>query len=74
MIHEFDTIIYPFKIWISISSNLNEITDIFFDGKTKEEFIFTRTDDYEAITLPVIKKENWKIGVVVCLKASSICM
>ena len=69
MIHEFDPFIYPFKIWITISSNLNEITDLFFDGETNEEFTFIRTDNYEAMTFPVIKKDNRKIGVVICFKS-----
>jgi hypothetical protein len=68
MIHEFDTVIYPFKIWITISSNLNEITEMFFDGETKKEFSFINTDNYEAMALPVIKKENREIGIVICFK------
>jgi hypothetical protein len=73
MIHEFDTVIYPFKIWITISSNLNEITEMFFDGETKKEFSFINTENYEAMVLLAIKKDNDNIGVIIIFQKRKYC-
>jgi hypothetical protein len=36
-IHEFDPVVYPFKIWIVIDKNLLEIENNFLDSETMEK-------------------------------------
>ena len=72
-IHEFDPVIYPFRIWVSINPSLEEVSEKFY-GLTDE---MERVDIDEkwldedrfkiATTSPVsIKKDGW-CGLLVCI-------
>lgn len=69
-IHEFDPVIYPFKLWIIIDKSPNAISDNFDEYSGKPiEFIDRDTKGLEAFTMPVIRKENPKFGVIIFLRS-----
>lgn len=63
-IHEFDPVIYPFKLWIMVTNNVNDVNNNFTDRKgnliDKEYF-----DRQAAITQFVIKKDTEQYGVLI---------
>jgi hypothetical protein len=69
-IHEFDPIIYPYKLWIIIDKKPTEIANKFneYNGKPIE-FIDIDTMSFEAFTMPVERKENHKIGVIIFFRS-----
>jgi len=69
-IYEFDPVIYPYGIWIVIDNNPNLIPDLFdeYSGKPIES-IDRDTKGLEAFTMPVIRKENPKFGVVIFFRS-----
>lgn len=73
IIHQFDPVIYPFKLWICISEDLTASTDRFFDAKTESDFVFENTKRYAAMTLPVIEKKENFYGVLVLYKKKKYC-
>lgn len=63
-IHEFDPVIYPYKLWIIISKNYSCVAEHFYndDGSEITAIDFKNID---AFTIPVIEKKSKKLGVVI---------
>lgn len=59
MIHEFDPVIYPRKLWITYDATPEELNNFFSGTKFKEE------DGYYGITYTVQKSSNNKGGVLI---------
>ena len=69
-VHEFDPEIYPYKLWVVISKTSEPIMEMFkeYSGDDiifKESFI----NSSRALTLPVIKKDTLKYGVLLHIKS-----
>lgn len=65
MIHEFDTIIYPCKIWITYDATVEEIADEFprGDGNGK---VFRSVESYNAYAITdFLQNEDRKYGVLI---------
>ena len=76
ILHEFDPVIYPFKLWVVISSNLNEIAGNFIDGKTSESIDLSDIEDHTdafALNNYVKHKETNKNGFLVVFKNKKAC-
>lgn len=72
IVREFDPVIYPYKIWIAVSSNLNMACEMFLDAETDKDFIFSDGDDssrYAAMALPAIKKNGRYCGTLILFKS-----
>lgn len=73
MIHEFETGIYPFRLWVSDDPNRDDLRarfDSFGDsGKTEDfpEEIVLGNPIAAACCIPVIEKERKAIGIVCCI-------
>ncbi|MFA5849932.1 MAG: hypothetical protein WC833_08610 [Bacteroidales bacterium] len=69
-IHEFDPVIYPYKLWIIIDKKPTLISDKFneYDG-TPIEFIDRDTNRTAAFTMPVIRKEKPNYGVIIFFRS-----
>lgn len=68
-IHQFDPEIYPFKIWVCISSSSTEADKHFLDARTDKEFENIELSMFEAYTCYVRNKENRFFGAVIVFKA-----
>jgi hypothetical protein len=75
-IHEFDPVVYPFKIWIVIDKNLLEIGNNFLDSETMEKI---KLHDIENISDAfiydkyVISMSGNKNGFLVVFKNKKAC-
>ena len=69
-IHEFNPVIYPYKLWIIIDKNPNGIVKKFdkYSGNSID-FIERDTNGLEAFTMPVVRKENSKFGVIIFFRS-----
>jgi hypothetical protein len=72
IIHEFDPVIYPYKLWVIIAKD-PDIIEEKFDEYTGGRIVFVPgdVDRSEAFAMPVSRKENPKFGVIVCNIAGS---
>ena len=73
IIHQFDPVIYPRKVWIAITSDLKNISDMFLDKNSKGEMIYIESisNKFHAITQLVTQKETNYLGVVIVFSLKS---
>ena len=66
-IHQFDPVIYPFKLWVSVTDNLYPIADRFIkpSGKSFDTDFVTH---HLAFTDTVVEKETALWGVIAVFK------
>ena len=65
-LHEFDPVIYPFKIWICIAKDFKKVLDEnFLDYSTNKAIEFEDEGNTGAVTFAVIKKDTRKFGAVI---------
>lgn len=70
MIHEFDPVIYPYRLWVIIDKNPNVMVEHFKEYVGKEiVFEDGDVDRLEAFTMPVQSKENQRYGVVIFFRS-----
>jgi hypothetical protein len=69
-IHEFNPVIYPYRLWIIIDKKPDAISDIFNEYSGKPiEFIDRDTAMLEAFTMLVARKENEVFGVIIFFRS-----
>lgn len=70
IIHEFDPVVYPYKLWVIIAKD-PDIIEEKFDEYSGERIVFVPgdVDRLEAFVMPVCRKENPKFGVVVFFRS-----
>ncbi|MBK5722568.1 hypothetical protein JGH11_16970 [Dysgonomonas sp. Marseille-P4677] len=69
-IHEFDPVIYPYKLWVIIDKSPTIIADRFNEYTNEPiHFIETDTAKAEAFTMPVVHKENPHYGVLLFFRS-----
>lgn len=69
-IHEFDPVIYPYKLWIVIDKQPTIISEAFDEYSGNPiEFIERDTNNLAAFAMPVSKKENSNYGVVIFFRS-----
>jgi hypothetical protein len=69
-IHEFDPVIYPYKLWVIVDKKPTDIADKFNEYSGKPiDFIDRDTMGLEAFTMPVARKENPKFGVIIFFRS-----
>ncbi len=69
-IHEFDPVIYPYKLWVIINKNPTYIANKFNEYSGNPiDFIERDTNGLEAFTMPVVRKENSKFGVIIFFRS-----
>lgn len=73
IIHEFDPVIYPVKIWIAITDDLNEVSEIFMDYDTKEGISPKFNDKLQAFIQPVARMSDGKIGFLSVFRSMKYC-
>lgn len=69
-IHEFDPVIYPYKLWVIIAPH-PDIIEEKFDEYTGGRIVFVPgdVDRSDAFVMPVSRKENPKFGVIVFFRS-----
>lgn len=69
-IHEFNPIIYPYRLWIVVDKSPKAISDKFdeYSGKPIEN-IERDTKNLAAFTMPVVSKENPEYGVIIFMRS-----
>lgn len=67
IIHEFDPVIYPRKLWIVVTKDMSIITNNFLDKNSKGEMIYSGDigSDFHAITQKVTHKESRLHGSII---------
>ena len=66
ILHEFDPVIYPFKIWVCVSKDIKGVLDEhFLDYNTNKPIEFDEEGKTGAVTFAVIKKDTRKFGAVI---------
>ena len=69
-IHEFDPVIYPYKLWIVIDKQPTIISEYFDEYSGNPiEFIERDTNNLAAFAMPVSKKEDSNYGVVIFFRS-----
>jgi len=68
-VHQFNPVIYPYKLWVIISQGTTIIPDTFYDDHGKEIVDFEPdTCKLEALAMPVKHKQSGHYGVVVLFR------
>lgn len=68
-IHEFDPVIYPYKLWVIIAGSPDIVAKKFDEyGGKPILFVEGDVDRSEAFTMPVRSKNNAAYGVVIFLR------
>lgn len=72
IIHQFDPLIYPVKLWVSITSNNSALKErfIWMYDESEVDINFSKTD---AITGLVRKKDNSLVGILIVFKNRKVC-
>ena len=66
-IHEFDPVIYPYRLWVCVTDSLEPIKERFLTDKQKE--IEGDFDSFKAFAISVIEKsDKYSHGVVIVFK------
>jgi len=74
IIHQFDPVIYPFKLWVSISSDGAAFSDRFKDGDNGKELNVSVINEHEAVTYYVQQKEKpTYFGVLIVFSEKKYC-
>lgn len=73
VIYEFDPVIYPFKLWVSIANNTEYIKSKFLYYPEKEELNFKGKVEFDASVDTVMHKETKMLGFLVYFVNSKAC-
>ena len=73
IIHQFDSVIYPIKLFVSITDNLSGIADKLEEYPSGKPFKTKGANKMEAFTQLVSEKESGYIGVLILFKSKTIC-
>ena len=69
-IHEFDPVIYPYKLWVVVDKKPTGISDVFDEYSGNPiEFIDRDTMGLRAFAMPVTRKEDPYFGVVLFFRS-----
>ncbi|HEY5590677.1 MAG TPA: hypothetical protein VIK55_06625 [Paludibacter sp.] len=72
IIHEFDPVLYPFKIWVTITKNMEGIKER-FEYISGKEFNVSNTEMFNAFVELVVCKESRKVGCIISFESIKIC-
>lgn len=72
IIYEFDPVLYPFKIWVSITKDLEGIKDK-FEYPSGKEFKVENTESFNAFCEYVVCKETRMVGCIILFESVKIC-
>ena len=72
-IQEFNPVIYPFKLWVGITDDFNNISDNFRYYPSFDEIERFSEGKYVAFTHLVENKENKYLGVLITFHSISWC-
>ena len=73
VIHQFDPVIYPFKLWVGKDPTFEEVSEMFYAVSPEMERMDIKRVDYDdnyfsvARTHPVAAKKDGWIGLLVCI-------
>ena len=73
IIHEFDPVIYPVKLWVSIANDTEFIKSKFTYYPQCKELDFKSKVEYDAWVDTVMDLETNKIGFLVCFNNFKAC-
>ena len=65
MIHEFDPVIYPYKLWVVVDKKPNIISEMFNEYDGEEIKSWDNTSNLDAFAMPVRKKDNSRFGCII---------
>lgn len=69
-IHEFDPVIYPYKVWVVIDKSMKEIPDMFIDqGRNPLDHLRDEDLITKAVTIAAIRKEDFRYGVILYFRS-----
>lgn len=71
-IHEFDPVIYPIKIWITVTSNLYQIVNKFIEYPSLDPLNLVFDDKMERFAQMVSDKDSRFIGVLLVFSSKKI--
>lgn len=75
IIHEFDPVVYPFKLWVIISSNLIEIENNFVTSKKRKKIDLSSIKDYhDAFVVNKAVIHDNKYGFLVVFNSKKTCI
>lgn len=72
-IHEFDPVIYPFKLWVVISKDTECVKSKFLRYPKRKELSFKSKVEYDACVDTVMNKETSMIGFLVYFRDIKAC-
>lgn len=73
-IHQFDPVLYPIKLWVSITDKDKALSDRFYQGTDQEEFDFSMIKKHEAVTFIVQQRsEPAYFGILIVFTKKKYC-
>ena len=64
-IHQFDPVIYPFKLWVTCTNKYGPLNDRFKNAYSGEDLDKDYLDNHEAVTYLVQERESGRCGCLV---------
>lgn len=69
-LHQFDPVLYPFKIWMCVTSEFNKvIKEHFNDYETGKEIEYEDDNKHNAITMSVRQKTSRMYGTLIMFRS-----
>jgi hypothetical protein len=72
-IHEYDLVIYPYKIWVTITDNLIPLMARFKEADSDNELDTKGIDKFAATTFIVEEKETGRFGILIQFSSYEYC-
>jgi hypothetical protein len=72
LIHQFDPVLYPVKIWITITKDMEGLKER-FEYPSGKEFNVSITEEFNAFTELVVCKQTRKVGCIISFESTKVC-
>lgn len=73
IIHQFDPVIYPVRLWVTITENLEAIAERFDEHPSGKRFNVANASSMEAFVTQVTQKKDGYIGFIVVFQKRCYC-
>jgi len=72
-IYEFDPVIYPVKLWVSITDDLNEVSETFMDFHTRMGISSKFDSKLQAFIQVVERMNDGMVGIIAIFRSFEYC-
>ena len=73
IIHEFDPVVYPVKLWVTIAPDLDELSERFVYYPSGDKIETKEADIFVAFTYRVKNRQTGHLGILVSFVSKKYC-